>query len=309
MISLVFYCLVLLLSAVLPVAEADTFPAGQHVVGHLKVVVTRPGDTLAQVARRYDMGYVEMEEANPSIVNPRRLAPGTVLIVPSQFVLPRAPHQGIVINLAEMRLYYYKGHKIITHPIGIGRQGEETPLGKLKIVGHTKNPTWYVPKSIRKKRAQQGVFLPKSVPPGPNNPLGSRSMRLSPPPEGGSYLIHGTNDPLGGIGRRSSSGCLRLYPEDIKTLYTQVPKGTTVHIVNQPYKVGWRKHILYLESHIPLDAHAYTQQDTFRIQQLTRHAAKKQAGAIIYWDLVDKIAQEMQGIPQIVGRAPAPIFS
>ncbi len=295
--------LALSLSAIFSV-HAHTFSANQDVVGQLQTTVVKSGDTLAQVARDHDMGYVEMEEANPGIDDPDRpLTPGTVLVIPSQFILPNAPHRGIVVNLAEMRLYYYSGNQVITHPIGIGREGEDTPVSVLKIIEHIPNPTWYVPDSIRKMRAAQGVFLPRSVPPGPDNPLGNYAMRLSTPPKGGNYLMHGTNDPLGGIGRRSSSGCMRMYPEDIKTLYNLVQNGTPVYVVNEPYKAGWSSQgDLYLESHIPLNGgDDQVQKDAGRIRQIVEQAAKGK-NLNVNWDTIQTISEETQGLPQVIAR-------
>lgn len=289
-------------------ANAQTFSLSQgDVVGQIKTAVTKQGDTLAQVARDYDMGYVEMEEANPGIDDPDHLPEGTVLVVPSKFILPDAPHKGIVVNLAEMRLYSYMPatNEVVTHPMGIGREGEDTPVSVLKVTQHTASPTWYVPESIRKIRAEQGVFLPKLVPPGPDNPLGDFAMRLSTPPQGGNYLIHGTNDPLGGIGRRSSSGCLRMYPEDIKTLYRQVSNGTTVYVINEPYKAGRSINgALYLESHVSLKEDDRSQEaKEEQIRKVIQLAIKKGSAANVDWDKVTEISGETQGFPQEVGQA------
>lgn len=286
--------------------HAQTFSLGQKdVVGQISTMVTKPGDTLAQVARDYDMGYVEMEEANPGIDDPDHLTPGTVLVVPSQFVLPNAPHRGIVVNLAEMRLYYYLPgqNAVVTHPMGIGREGEDTPISVLSITQRIARPTWHVPESIRKIRAEQGVFLPKSVPPGTDNPLGEFALRLSSPPQGGSYLIHGTNDPLGGIGRRSSSGCLRMYPEDIQGLYRQVTVGTPVYVVNEPYKAGWSSDgSLYLESHMSLkDEDNQAVQDAEQIRRVVQLAIGKGSAANVDWNKVSEVADETQGFPQVIG--------
>jgi L,D-transpeptidase ErfK/SrfK len=284
-------------------AQAQSFTIGRaDIVGEVQTAVAKEGESLAQVARDYDMGYVEMLAANPNIDDPDHLVAGTVLVVPSQFVLPNAPRDGIVVNLAEMRLYYYPpgGGKVITHPMGIGREGEDTPMGMMRIIQHIPSPTWHVPESIRKMRAEQGVILPKAVPPGPDNPLGDYAMRLSNP----TYLIHGTNDPLGGIGRRSSSGCLRMYPEDIQTLYHQVSNGTPVYVVNAPYKAGWSgQGELYLESHISLQSEENQgEQDAAQIRQVIQVALKGR-GAYINWDKVKDISSETQGFPQIIGRA------
>ena len=283
-------------------AQAQTFPLPSQgdVVGQIKTTVVQQGDSLAQIARNYDMGYADLAEANPG-VDPEQLIPGSVLIIPNQFILPNAPRDGLVVNLAEMRLYFYpKGRReVVTHPIGIGREGEDTPIGVLKIIEHINKPTWYVPESIRQMRAEQGVELPKVVPPGPENPLGNYAMRLSRP----TYLIHGTNDPLGGIGRRSSSGCLRLYPEDIATLFHQVTNGTPVYIVNEPYKAGWSAAgELYLESHVALQAETDQALDQSVLIRNVVNLAVKNRNIEVDWNKALDITQEVQGIPQAIGR-------
>ena len=282
-------------------AAAQTFnvPLQGDVVGSVKTAVAKQGDTLPQIARDYDMGYTELEEANPNI-DPDHLKPGTVVVIPSQFILPNTPRNGLVINLAEMRLYFYSkgGSTVTTHPIGIGREGEDTPVGVLKIIQHIPNPTWYSPESIRIARAKEGIDIPKVVPPGPENPLGKFAMRLSKP----TYLIHGTNDPLGGIGRRSSSGCIRLYPEDIERLFSMVPNGSTVYIINEPYKAGWLAGELYLESHVPLTGNDdQTQKDAEQIKKVVRLAIKDKQ-AMVEWDKAMAISDETQGLPQPIGR-------
>ena len=189
-----------------------------------------------------------MIEANPG-VSPENPQPGTMLIVPSRYVLPNVPRVGIVINLAEMRLFYYVplSKKIMSFPIGIGRLGWNTPIGKYKIIEKTKDPKWIAPESIRRWRAKQGVEIPKVWPAGPDNPLGQYAMRLSNP----TYMIHGTNQP-DGVGRRVSSGCIRLYPEDIEKLFKNVPMDTRVRLINQSYKAGFYRGHLMVESHLPL---------------------------------------------------------
>ncbi len=281
-------------------AQANSFPlpAQGDVVGHLEVAIAKNGDSFSQIARDHDLGYIELAEANPG-VDPNHIAAGTVLIVPNQFILPNSPRQGLVINLAEMRLYFYPANTgtVITHPLGIGRGGEDTPVSVMKVIEHIPNPTWTATKTMRELRAKEGVILPKSVPPGPDNPLGKFAMRLSSP----TYLIHGTNDPLGGVGRRSSSGCMRLYPEDIEALYHQVKNGTPVYIVNQPYKVGWFENQLYIESHVALESNIEQgHTDIENIKNLINDATRNKSVQIA-WDKAIQIASETQGWPQAIG--------
>jgi L,D-transpeptidase ErfK/SrfK len=222
---------------------------GSDIVGYVQRTIVGKDDTLPDIARRFDVGYEEMVTANPG-VDPWLPGVGKEVVVPTQFVLPAAPHEGVVVNVAAMRIYYYPPHKkgepqmVFTHPIGIGRVGWKTPEGTTKIVSRQKDPVWVVPKSVRDEHAEDGDILPASVPAGPDNPLGAYEFRLGWP----SYLIHGTNKPYG-VGMRSSHGCIRLYPEDIAVFYEMIPIGTKVTVVNQPYLFGWRDGTLYLQAY------------------------------------------------------------
>ncbi|HSY96410.1 MAG TPA: L,D-transpeptidase family protein, partial [Steroidobacteraceae bacterium] len=213
-------------------AEVDP---GSDIVGHVQKTIVGKEDTLPDIARRFDVGYEEMLTANPG-VDPWLPGVGREVVVPTQFVLPAAPHEGVVVNVAAMRIFYYPPHKkgepqiVFTHPIGIGKVGWKTPEGTTKIVSRQKDPVWVVPKSVRDEHAEDGEKLPAQVPAGPDNPLGQYMFRLQWP----SYLIHGTNKPYG-VGMRSSHGCMRLYPEDIAVFYDLIPIGTKVTVVNQPY--------------------------------------------------------------------------
>lgn len=220
-----------------------------RVVGHNLVVYSHKEDTLLDIARRFDIGYSEIVNANLDL-DPWLPGTGKRVLVPNRFILPDAPHEGIVINLAEMRLYYYpkakKGQhrQVITHPIGVGREGWTTPLGKTHIIQKKKDPTWTPPESILAEHLEKGDPLPKVVPAGPDNPLGAYAMRLAMP----GYLLHGTNRPFG-VGLRVSHGCIRLFPEDIEHLFGVVPLSTPVEILYQPYKAALHKGQLYLEAH------------------------------------------------------------
>jgi L,D-transpeptidase ErfK/SrfK len=265
-------------------------------VGQVQWTQALPGDTFSKIGRRYDLGYFELVEANPTI-DPQHLVPGTIIVIPSRFILPPGPRQGIVINLAELRIYYYPAHRhiVMTYPVGIGREGSDTPLGHSWIAQKIINPTWTVPTSIRKERAKEGVHLPAKVSPGPDNPLGAYAMRLKQV----TYLIHGTNE-YEGVGRRSSAGCIRMFPEDIESLFPQVKCRERIYVVDLPYKIGWNKNRLYLEAHVPLEWRSTL--------KLTRNAAIKKithvnsARAVqIQWSTVDEITTSPNGIPQIIG--------
>ncbi len=243
--------------AEVPLAEAShrfMVSPDSDLVGRVQVTVARHEDTLPDIARRFNVGYEEIVRANPG-VDPWLPGEGTRVTLPTQYVLPDAPRDGIVINLASMRLFYYLPRKdkeapleVITHPIGIGKVGWSTPEGRTKIVSRVKDPTWTPPASVRKEHAENGDPLPAKVPPGPDNPLGRHMMRLDWP----SYLMHGTNKPYG-VGMRVSHGCIRLYPEDIEDLFDLVPVGTGVTVVNQPYLLGWDGDVLFVQAYGPLE--------------------------------------------------------
>jgi L,D-transpeptidase ErfK/SrfK len=231
----------------------DLTPEDGDLVGYVQKVTVGKDDTLPDIARRFDVGYEEILLANPG-VDPWLPGVGREVVVPTQFVLPAAPHEGVVVNVAAMRIFYYPPHKkgepqvVYTHPIGIGRVGWKTPEGTTRIVAREKDPVWVVPESVRKEHAEDGDMLPAVVKAGPDNPLGEYAFRLS----WSSYLIHGTNKPYG-VGMRSSHGCMRLYPEDIAVFYDLIPIGTKVTVVNQPYAFGWRDGTLYMQAYAVME--------------------------------------------------------
>ncbi len=214
-------------------------------VGNMQIYTAAYEDTLIDIARRNNLGFVEMRSANP-FIDPWIPGAGTKITIPSRHILPDAKKEGVVINLPEMRIYYFPkdGSAPITHPIGVGRVGLETPTGSTKVLRKTIGPTWRPTARMRKEDPN----LPEAIKAGSSNPLGTHAMYLGWP----SYAIHGTNKPFG-IGRRVSSGCIRLYPEDIVTLFDEVQVSDPVTVVNQPIKAGWIDDILYIEVHADLD--------------------------------------------------------
>ncbi len=220
-----------------------------------KKTIATIDEDLLDIARRFDLGQNEIIRLNPRV---DRWLPGAgaQIQLQSERLLPDAPRRGLVLNLPEFRLYYFPDARdslstsVITHPISIGRQDWDTPLGQTKIIAKKENPTWTPPESIKKEHAAKGDPLPDVVAAGPDNPLGLFAMRLGIP----GYLIHSTNKPYG-VGMRVSHGCIRMYPEDIGTLFPQVKVGTPVTIVNQAVKVGWSEDSLYIEVHPPLENH------------------------------------------------------
>jgi L,D-transpeptidase ErfK/SrfK len=275
----------------------------QSIIGAVQRVKTSKDDTLTDIARRFNVGYDEVIRANPK-VDPWLPGDGTTVILPTQFILPNAPHEGLVINVAAMRIFYFVPHKpgepevVITHPIGIGKVGWATPEGVTKVTRKQKDPIWRVPESVIKEhREERGEELEHVYGPGPDNPLGHYAFYLEWP----SYLIHGTNKPAG-VGLRSSHGCIRLFPEDIEQFFSMVPVGTQVRVVNQPFLFGWQDGHLYLQAFDVLEDDARDWKNAER-KLLTKSLAAKlrkelaEAGAEVDWELVSSVAHSPRGIP------------
>ncbi len=275
--------------------------AEQSVVGEPQVVFTTETDTLSDLAREYGLGLDEILAANPG-VNPWLPGENTPILLPTQYVLPSGPRRGVVLNVASKRLYYFpeplagQPPRVMTYPIGIGRVGWETPLGAATVIAKAVDPVWYVPASVRKEHAEMGDPLPSVVPPGPDNPLGHRVLKLDMP----GYLIHGTNQPYG-VGMRVSHGCVRLYPENIEVLYELVGIGEAVQIVNEPFLLGWRDDKLYFEAHEPLEDDAVPIEAHFdtlfssAASELDRHQKQH----------IRAVASVASGVPVIVDRFDA----
>ncbi len=275
---------------------------GDEVVGYVQKTVVGKDDTLPDIARRFDVGYEEILLANPG-VDPWLPGAGREVVVPTRFVLPAAPHEGLVVNVAAMRIFYFPPHKkgekqtVITHPIGIGKVGWKTPEGTTKIVSRQKDPVWVVPKSVHDEHAQDGDILPAKVAAGPDNPLGRHMFRLGWP----SYLMHGTNKPYG-VGMRSSHGCLRLYPEDIAVLFDLIPIGTKVTVVNQPYLFGWHDGKLYLQPYAVMedDKRDWSKNRKRLLDRLLAPKLRKRISdhdQEIDWDEVGELAHAPRGVP------------
>ncbi len=271
------------------------------VIGVPQVVFTRREDTLSDLARAYGLGYDELIAANPG-VDPWLPGDQTPILLPTQYVLPNVPRRGVILNIASKRLFYFpvvpegQPQVVKTYPIGIGRVGWETPLGATTVTAKAKNPSWFVPASVRREHAEMGDPLPSVVPPGPDNPLGTRVLKLNMP----GYLIHGTNQPYG-VGMRVSHGCVRLYPENIELLYELVDIGEAVMIVNEPYLLGWRDGEMYFESHTPLEDDTTSPAD--RLESLLQDQ-ENQAGAPLRQvdkDQLRAIASIASGVPVRVG--------
>lgn len=269
-------------------------PKGDKIVGKVQTVEVKSGDNYTKIGRKFDVGYYELFEANPG-VDPDKPQPGTILIIPTQYILPPGLRANtIIINQAEMRLYYESAskHKIYTFPVGIGKEKWNTPTGYFKIIHKIKSPTWFVPKSIYEYRKKNNDKVAKIVPAGPDNPMGDYALRLSDP----TYLIHGTDDPAG-IGRRSSAGCIRMFPKDIKHLFGLVAAGDKVFIINRPYKATEKNNRTYLEAHMPLSEQRAKMHDNYSAAISLVKKVAKHNRTHLDWQQVKTIAQEHIGIP------------
>jgi L,D-transpeptidase ErfK/SrfK len=260
-------------------------------------------DTLLDIARRYSLGYEEIIRANPH-VDMWLPGEGTDILLPGRRILPPGPHEGIVVNLPEHRLYYFpkprKGEKpvVITYPVSIGKMDWTTPLGQTQVISKQKHPSWYPPESVRKEHIANGDPLPKVVPAGPDNPLGDYAMRLAV--GGGSYMLHGTNNPMA-VGMAITHGCIRMYPEDVAALFPLVPVGTKVWLINDPVKVAYVDGELLLEAHPPVDAEGQTTEPNLELLSQQLDKAVGNDTAAIHWDLARDTLQAANGIPAVVG--------
>jgi L,D-transpeptidase ErfK/SrfK len=260
-------------------------------------------DTLLDIARRYSLGYEEIIRANPG-VDMWLPGEGTDILLPGRRILPAGPREGIVVNLPEHRLYYFpkpkKGEKavVITYPVSIGKMDWRTPLGETKVISKQKNPAWYPPESVRKEHLANGDPLPNVVPPGPDNPLGDFAMRLAV--GGGSYMLHGTNNPMA-VGMAITHGCIRMYPEDVASLFPLVPVGTKVWLINDPVKVAYVDGELLLEAHPPVDAEGQTTEPNLDLLSQLLDKALGNSTAAIHWDLARSALQAANGMPEVVG--------
>jgi L,D-transpeptidase ErfK/SrfK len=288
-------------------------PVGFDVIGAVATIVARDEDSLVDIARRHGLGYEDIVRANPG-VNIWVPGEGTPIVLPTRFVLPPGARTGLVLNVAEYRLYYYPVPQagepayVMTFPVSIGRQDWETPLGITEIIAKAVNPSWYPPQSVRDEHVAAGDPLPPVVPPGPKNPLGNHAMRLGMP----GYLIHGTNKPAG-VGMRVSHGCVRMFPEDIEFLFDRVATKTKVRIINAPVKIGWDGDELVIEAHPVLQAAVSEFDDTLPVEelpvvrdQLTTVtelfiAATGERTGELNWSLAEEVLGRADGIPVAVG--------
>jgi len=285
-------------------ASEFTLAPGQVAVGRSGVHVVSKGDTLMDVARANSLGYTQLMAANQSL-DPWLPPVGTKVGWSDFYILPEGPRKGIVVNLATQRLFYYppEGGKVVTYAIGVGDVGRSTPVGVTRITRKQADPTWYPPPSIRK----EDPTLPGAIGPGPDNPLGAHALYLGWP----RHLIHGTNQP-DAVGRTTTHGCLRLYPEDIAALFAQIKIGTTVRVINQETAVAWLGEKLYVqifpskEQSFELETkRGFTPKPPKDLEARVK-AALKDLKANVNWDAVRQAGLERTGMPVMIGEAVSP---
>jgi len=281
-------------------SQTYLYPQNDDVIGNIAIHTIQEGDNFLQLAQTFRIGFDELVDANPDI-DPWIPVEGAQIIIPTQYVLPNAERKGVIINLAELRMYHFQGMqgnqaKVSTYPISIGKGGQwETPLTLTRITSKTKKPNWYPPESIRKEHEENNDPLPKIVPPGPDNPLGDYKIGLAL----SGYLIHGTNVPEG-IGMRVTHGCIRLHPTGIEKLFNDVEINTPVTIINQPYKVGWRNEQLFVETHSEIEEQqqAASRNLTEFVQLVIKKSKEREDSEHqILWEKGYQEAREKRGVP------------
>lgn len=295
-----WFSVITTLAVALP-TRANTYPlppAGSRLIGENQFHVVEPGGgSLEDIAKKYNVGFLALMQANPG-VDPFVPRPGSVLTIPRQMLLPDAPRKGILINLAELRLYYFApgANSVTVYPIGIGQLDGDTltPTMSTTVSQKRANPTWTPTANIRARYLKQGITLPAVVPAGPDNPMGHHAIRLAA--YGGVYLLHGTNADFG-IGMRVSSGCIRLRDDDIKHLFSVVDVGTTVNIINQPLKISHEPDGRQLvEVHQPLSKNINDDPQTLSIT-LNDNAQRFRAQPTVNGEVMDQAMALRAGMP------------
>lgn len=293
-----FCCLAcLLISTIVQAISYPLPPEGSRLTGAVQVITVPEDNTLPleAFAARFGQGLSNMLEANPG-VDPFLPKGGTQLVIPQQLILPATPREGIVVNVAEMRLYYYppESNTVEVFPIGIGLAGRETPRNWVTAVERKQEgPTWTPTANTRREYAKEGKTLPAFVPPGPDNPMGLYAIYI-----GRLYAIHGTNADFG-IGLRVSQGCIRLRNDDIKYLFDNVPIGTRVQLIDQPVKItsepdGSR----WVEVHEPLSRNRAEFESTNKVPlPVTPALSAMLKGEGIDANRVDEALERRSGMP------------
>ncbi|MFN2361671.1 MAG: L,D-transpeptidase family protein [Marinobacter sp.] len=281
--------------------RVPTFAIDGDLAGELSVMSTRYEDTFAAIGNRDSLGYLELVKANPG-VDPWLPGEGTRITVPRHYVLPDGKREGIVINLAEYRLYYFTENSVQVYPVGVGTEDNPSPLTDAEVTMPLESPAWYPPASIRAEYEASGDYLPRMIPPGPNNPLGTHALMLS---EKG-YLIHGTNK-LFGVGMQVSHGCFRMYNEDISRFVYEVRKGTPVRVINEPVKIGLNGSEVWMEVHRPEED--YSEQDReelwHEVSKAVEEFRNKMPGVEVQRMAIELAVDQADGLPRMIGERTA----
>ena len=277
--------------------RVPVFEPRGDLAGELSVYTTRYEETFAGIGNRLSLGYLELAKANPG-VDPWLPGDGTRIVLPRRYVLPDGQREGIVINLAEYRLYYFSEEGVQVYPVGVGTDENPSPLTDAEVTMPLESPAWYPPESIRAEYEADGDYLPRMIPPGPDNPLGSHALMLS---EKG-YLIHGTNK-LFGVGMQVSHGCFRMYNEDISRFVHMVPKGTPVRVIKEPVKVGFSEGEVWLEVHRPREEYTAAEREALWQQTMQKVEALQQrhAGVEVKRRSIELAVDQADGLPRMIG--------
>ncbi len=283
------------------------FDSNHTLIGVLQKTVVQPQDTILTLAQEFELGYEEVMAANPGI-DTWVPGDGTQVVLPSQFIVPRPSYRGIYVNLAEMRIYYTTGRAVDgggsiveTYPISIGRGDWQTPVARTEVTDKIVNPTWYPPESVRREHELAGDPLPRSVPPGADNPLGKYALQL----DLAGYFIHGTNRPYA-IGMKATHGCIRMRPADIEHFFGKVERGTPVTIQFQPFKSALIEGVVYFESHGRGQAEWMDRYLGAAIHEVVELLAGQ--GIAIDWERLIDTAKQGRGIPVPLNRGTSPSF-
>ncbi len=289
-------------------AAVYRLPADGSLIGRDRIVHSKASDTLLGIARRYSVGYWEIQAANPH-VDLWLPGQGTRVVIPGRFIIPPVAHEGIVVNLAAHRLFYFprRGRHdapvVITYPVSPGEKGWDTPVGVTRIVRKVPHPVWIPTASILRAHAKAGDPIPRVWPAGPDNPMGEWALETSM--SGGEIYIHGTNNPMA-IGMAVTHGCVRLYPEDIAALFPVVPVGTPVTIVNDPILATLEHGRLYLSIHPPLHSQDVPAKPNYALISRIIDQAVGSASVAVDWGRVRRMAERANGIPERIGVEAGP---
>lgn len=297
-ISIISVSLLSLTISNLSFAAAYHLPrSSESLIGDIEYSRIHVGDSATTIAEKYNIGYNSIQNANPQLDLDKILPEGADLLVPTQHILPNQGRRGVVINLPEMRMYYYpeNSREVLTYPIGIGKIGKTIPIKRAVVTRKKENPTWVPPKDIREYNLRKGIVLPRIMPPGPDNPLGNYAIYMSIP----TFLMHSTIYPES-IGRRASFGCIRMYESDIEDLFPAISTGTPITIINNPIKFGWQNKELYMEAHHPLEEF---HDGISALPEIIKEVANEtnNEATLVDWQGVYYLSKERDGVPHDIG--------